>query len=400
MVNIKIKKPTLEESLKLRLEKSYKLEKALGPGDKYKHEEFPDEELSRKNEDDIWKGYHSDVFHGLKPSENLINESAQSKSTATSHKRFVGRGNGKIYAIIKPRLDYETLKIPEGEDPRDNPDHSKAHSYFLHPNFTTPYREAAFHYLANNVFGLGSYVPRTSVFRHPTTNEPWSAQEFVPDSRKLDKENVPKDLKKYEGTDTLHKLAFMDSILGHNDRHSDNTMVTHDGDIKLVDNAGSFDYSHKIGMYSKIDAFHKLFSMPTYTKHILFSSVPEETHKWIQTLDPQKLSSSMIRARAPQEMIDKATERLRAAKEWSSNAQKNPHYSNDLAGALETIQSERFGENAGKIKQHVQNRIKNGELPNPRHLEDHEPTQIPKAVSSPQDDEPTQIPTNSSQSHT
>jgi hypothetical protein len=118
--------------------------------------------------DQRWKGHEPQVYHGLDPNRNLM----PAPTPGVTHQiKFIGDHQPK--AVIKAPLGPEELEIPKGV--QDGPDTS----FMLHPNFRTSHREATYHLIADKVFGLGDFVPKTTVFRHPTSGEPWSAQEFV-----------------------------------------------------------------------------------------------------------------------------------------------------------------------------------------------------------------------------
>src|SRR5690606_23121871 len=110
---------------------------------------------------------------------------------------------------------------------------------FKDPNFTTAHREALYHLLADKFFKLGDYVPRTTVFKHPFTEQAHSAMEYVKGAKKY---RTPSQLEAIKNPEDLHKLAIMDFILGNNDRHQGNIIFTKDGDIRLIDHGMTFDY--------------------------------------------------------------------------------------------------------------------------------------------------------------
>jgi hypothetical protein len=109
--------------------------------------------------------------------------------------------------------------------------------YFGHASFddyTPAHREAAFYELAHKVFGLGDHVPVTAAFLHPGHGEPYSSQLRVDGAEH--RGNGHRDqVAEHFRSGLLDRLALMDMILGNNDRHSGNWMVT-PGGIHLIDN--------------------------------------------------------------------------------------------------------------------------------------------------------------------
>ena len=173
---------------------------------------------------------------------------------------------------------------------------------------------------------------------------------FVPDSERLS--HPEHQLHKYRNTDTLHRLAIMDSIMGNNDRHGGNVLMDTRNNINLVDNANAFDYAHRVQT-----------PIPRYAEHILHTPVPESTHKWIQELDSKLLTDKMIQSGAPSQVTDIALKRLAEAKRWSRVLASSPGATPELAGALQVIQSHRFGDQdiMSDARSTAYNRIKRGE---------------------------------------
>lgn len=114
-------------------------------------------------------------------------------------------------------------------------------------------REVMFYNMANKFFNLGNYTPVTSGFTKK--NQDYSAQEFVDahslfprdyNSGLIPKEvenNYHKALKTHNLYGNLHKVALMDFIMGHHDRHKANFMLNKkNNNLHLIDNGNSFDY--------------------------------------------------------------------------------------------------------------------------------------------------------------
>jgi hypothetical protein len=160
-----------------------------------------------------------------------------------------------------------------------------------------------YHQLADKVFGLGEYIPKTTIFNHPFTNIPHSAMEFISQAKKF------KDIEQLKGVKNpqdLYKLGVMDTILGNNDRHRGNVLFTKDGDIRLIDHGMTFDYNN-------------LFSVgtPSYLEHIRKETIPPEVHSWIKDIDPKKMIRYLIHRGAPDFITKNALKRLLEVQRWS-----------------------------------------------------------------------------------
>lgn len=179
----------------------------------------------------------------------------------------------------------------------------------LNNGFNSAKREVLFHNMAKDYFGMGKHVPTTSGFNRG--GEDYSAQEFKENADHPDlKEKPPstdetsfgsdgpdefkhpqhaKTLKKLHESGDLHKLALMDNIMGHHDRHSHNMMMDTDKDnLHLIDNGTAFDYKN----------FDSLHPYPAYMRHAENPNIKgmgldntqlhPEAVKWLNKLDPQK----------------------------------------------------------------------------------------------------------------
>jgi hypothetical protein len=326
---------TLEEKVRARLGKAY----SKGQLNESKDHSFPPGTLDQSMAAPRWKDHHPEVFHGLHPGQNM----APKEEGATKYIHFASDST-RPKAVLKAPLDWKELKVGPEEDKTP-----ESHSHFMNPGFRSTHREAAFHLLSNKVFGLDDFVPKTTVFKHPRTQDPWSAMQFVPHAERL---THPDQLHRYNNTDKLHRLAFMDSILGNNDRHGGNILVDKTGGMHLIDNAGSFDYSHKFQT-----------PIPKYAQHLQNKNVPESVHKWLQNLSEANLAHHMTAAGAPHELTQVALKRLSEAKRWSRVVSGNPGATKQLGGALQVVQSHRLGQDPlmEDARRTTYNQIKHGE---------------------------------------
>ena len=281
---------------------------------------FPDTPLtSEEHAHPHWTGYNDNLFHGITAHKNLAPEV---RSAKTSKFIQVGGFEGRDdKTVLKAPLDWKGLKLHHKQE---NPD---AFSHFLNRDFQTSHREAAFHDLSKHVFAMDHFVPPTTVFRHPKTNRDWSAQKYISNATPF----INKGQLAGHTDSDLHKLALMESVLGHNDRNKSNVVFDEGGRMKLIDNALSFDYSHRYGT-----------PVPSYAAHLQGSEVPKEVHNWIDTLSGDELGTRLSNMGAPSKVVNAATSRLNSLKEWSDTVRTQKGYSQDLAGGLEVVRSHRI----------------------------------------------------------
>lgn len=186
-------------------------------------------------------------------------------------------------------------------------------------------REAAYHNLAKHFFGLGDFVPTTAAVRHPLTNETHSVQEEVPDASHVDvkkfSENgygyMPEDkrqeswIRKHQVNGDLDKIHVMNMVLGNNDRHTGNLLVTpHEPHVRLIDHSHCFDY-HGDHSEIKTPAYFRLQQGMRYKEearrnpeadqhgqipdHFGNEPIHPDAAKWLQSLDHEKLAD-LVRA--------------------------------------------------------------------------------------------------------
>lgn len=190
----------------------------------------------------------------------------------------------------------------------------------LDNGFNSARREVLFHNMAHDLFGMGKHVPTTGGFTR--NGEEYSAQELRPTATHADLKYKPEDLlentkgenplgtpqkinefadpshgrtlKKLHNSGELHKLALMDNIMGHHDRHAGNYMMDKGNKLHLIDNGTSFDYGN-------FDQIH----YPDYLKHaedqnikgmgLDNTKVHPEAAKWLNSIDPEKAKEILAR---------------------------------------------------------------------------------------------------------
>jgi len=187
-------------------------------------------------------------------------------------------------------------------------------------------REGAYHNLAKHFFGLGEFVPTPAAIRHPLTNEAYSVQEEVPDAEHIDVKRPrddnghgyePEDerqaswIRKHQVNGDLDKIHAMNMILGNNDRHTGNILVTpHEPHVRLIDHSHAFDH-HGRHAVVKTPAYYRFQQGMRYKEearknpeaarhgqipdHFGNDPIHPVAAKWIQELDHQKLAD-LVRA--------------------------------------------------------------------------------------------------------
>lgn len=145
-------------------------------------------------------------------------------------------------------------------------------------------KAAAYHNLARDFFKLGHHVPMTSAFINPTDRHVHHAVAAIPGVRSgmhpKDHEEYDKTINDLAAKGTLHKLAVMDYILGHSNRHSNNLVIDSQGHPHLISNEKSFseqpnvpEYWHTVNPTNKI--------------------VDHHTREWVSGLNEKELAALM-----------------------------------------------------------------------------------------------------------
>lgn len=185
---------------------------------------------------------------------------------------------------------------------------SKGHPNFEqrgHDQLSSARREVLFHNMAHDFFDMGKYVPTTAGFSR--FGDEHSVQAEVKDGKHVPrsphdpgpgkKVQLPKEymdtLKEMHGNGELHKLAMMDHIMGHHDRHRSNFMYDSKDKTKIhmIDNGTAFDYKN-----------FDVRESPHYWDHAVSSIIEGAGHKdemhpdaekWLMGLDSKKAQNMM-----------------------------------------------------------------------------------------------------------
>jgi hypothetical protein len=188
---------------------------------------------------------------------------------------------------------------------------------------TGPEREAIFHNMAHNYWGLGDHVPTTAVFNHPETGVLHSAMEIVPNAshfKKQGQKTLKQNLKNLGDNGTLDKLAIMDTVQGNSDRNSRNYLLSNNNpNIHLIDNALSFDYSDSFVPHYLHD-YHGLTNQSSHE-----AQMHPNAKKWLMQLDPYYLGTELSRQGVHPKLINNAVSRLLSMQSEASMGRNNLH---------------------------------------------------------------------------
>jgi hypothetical protein len=180
-------------------------------------------------------------------------------------------------------------------------------------------REAVYHNLAKDYFGLGNYIPNVAFFKHPVTGKEMAALERVHGEHihtKLQGNRKPvgehADIINRLGTSgELDKLGLMNTIMSNNDRHQHNYLMTKDG-LRLIDHGLSLYHTNSDDASGEQNLPHYLYM---YDNLHSVSGDEEPVHpeaaKWLQGLNPDELQRQLLGHHIRPEMAAQARDRLR-----------------------------------------------------------------------------------------
>lgn len=182
-------------------------------------------------------------------------------------------------------------------------------------DFTESQREALYHNLARDFYGLGEYVTPTAAITHPKTGQRMTVVQHTPGEHFEHAHYNPDPkhsahMKALHDSGELHKLAIMNQINHTPDRHDMNYMLTDNGKLKLIDHGFAFSKQPLYGSYIPhyLETGHD--GARTATLH-------PEAAKWVQGLKPEELEMQMRRHAVPEAYIHEARRRLKAVQAQS-----------------------------------------------------------------------------------
>ena len=179
------------------------------------------------------------------------------------------------------------------------------------PNeFGSGHREALYHNLAKDFYGLGQYVVPTGVIRNPRTDQLMTVIEHTPGSHfdYMNDEGTAKhqaQLKALADSGDLHKIALMNMINDNGDRHQWSWLLPDEGGMKLIDHGRAFSEKSYATRYPDY--------LERHAEHTYRTPLHPAAAKWLQSLKPEELDAQMRRHSVPEKIIDETRRRLKAA---------------------------------------------------------------------------------------
>jgi hypothetical protein len=160
-------------------------------------------------------------------------------------------------------------------------------------------REVLYHNLANDLFGMGKYVPTTSAFSK--NGDEWSAQKMAGAQHgRYEKPGIDREaygmkpkykeaLEHMHNNGELHKLALMDNMMGNHDRHWENIMVDNaEPKLHMIDNGVAFDYGNYLDKFEPDYMLDSRLNLGHQNKEL-----HPEAKKWLNSIDEDKAKDIM-----------------------------------------------------------------------------------------------------------
>lgn len=149
----------------------------------------------------------------------------------------------------------------------------------------SPKNATVYHDMAKNFFGMGAHVPTTTYIQHPHLfdGKPTQAMEFSPEmisplgSYKANEAAIEQG----RADGTAHKLALMDMVMGHSDRHLGNMLIDKNGRLLHIDNDSAF-------------TAHDEPNISAYGS-IMGDNLHIDAGQWLAKLDPKKLGQELMK---------------------------------------------------------------------------------------------------------
>jgi hypothetical protein len=187
--------------------------------------------------------------------------------------------------------------------------------------FNEARREATYHNVARDFFGLGHYLPRVGLVRNPQTGTEHALIEGINGEHYNHVTPDPRHLKVLTGlyhSGESDKMAMMNTILSNSDRHQGNIMFPENEDtLKLIDHGLS------LHGYPGVKAVWDTGHGPAYylMPHLADQNInPTDdpihpaAQKWLNDLDPAELDAQLRRHELPERYVRSAVGRLKALK--------------------------------------------------------------------------------------
>lgn len=252
------------------------------------------------------------LMHGV-DLENKHSGLKASSLTSGLHETGWYRNHAGNLGLVKPNVEHDDWMWPTKEDPEhpDNKEYLAAqHSYSLSD------REALYPTMARDFFGLGDHVPETAKFKHPKTGKLMSIQARVVGGNHvdMDDDDHAAALHQLGKSGHLDKLVLMDWMMGNNDRHQANFMMTAAAPhVHLIDNGLALDYKGALATPHLWDAEHEM-------NHHLHQNIDfaadhqlhPEAMNWLMGLDAKGFAEKMRSEGVPERLVQEGHKRMLA----------------------------------------------------------------------------------------
>jgi len=194
-------------------------------------------------------------------------------------------------------------------------------------SYDLPSREALYPVMAKEFFGMGQYVPTTAKFTHPKTGEPMSVQQRVAGAEHvdIDDDDHAYNLHKLYSQGELDKLGLMDILMGNNDRHQGNFMMTSkEPHVHLIDNGLSLDYKnplipHEVWLSHQWMTDH-MHGHPSFGAHPIHAAATN----WLLGLDHGEFVKQLLNHGVPENIVKHASRRMQALQLEAAQSKLDP----------------------------------------------------------------------------
>lgn len=218
------------------------------------------------------------LIHGLDMNNKTLITGTSTKGAFFSQNPISGH-----HVIVKPSSG--TLAADKGVErsPLETKMIQDRFGHFAPDAYNAARREIVYHNMARDLFKIPHVVPVTAGFtKH---GEDYSVQKLVEGtpSNELPKQDYHDALNQAYSTGDLHKMAIMDFLMGHNDRHRGNVLIDKNKQMHLIDNGLSSDYEHQVTTTDGVPKYLRDHDdlMGQNAK------IHPEAQKWLQELDPK-----------------------------------------------------------------------------------------------------------------
>jgi hypothetical protein len=196
----------------------------------------------------------------------------------------------------------------------------------LHEQYPVADREALYHNLAHEFFGMGAHVPTTAAFTHPKSGEKMTISERVPNAAHYDDDNDDHQfaIQQAGQNGSLDKLAMMDVALGQWDRNPGNYMVSEQAPfVHHIDNGLLFNHhpaeDNKSQIPDYLQHYHQLSGEAPSMEE---SPIHPHAAQWVLGLNHEDLHNRLVAAGVPAPFARASSHRLQALQQLMWNGKQ------------------------------------------------------------------------------